>query len=205
MENKAVVINGVTVNTSDPESMYEGWLTVEKMARSICWKHMQAYGSRNGNEIEDLMQQAYITYDRVVKSYNPDISDNISTFLYCSIRDDLKYLYQTTDKTRMLEECDSLSKKHYEEEESASEDEYVKGGDAREEAEEKLQNSELKAALDEILADLDEKDKETLKKLVNGVKIDNKSKKQALKAARTAILAANDDLKAILRDYATYI
>lgn len=203
--DRAVMINGILVSPSDPESMYAGWLSVERLAKDLAWKHARDYGLRNGLEMDDMLQQAYLTYDRVVRTFDPSRS-NFLTFLACSIRDDFKYINQATNKTRMLEECESLDAKHYKhDDDSNSEAEYIPGGDSKDEAEESLARQDLKEALQKAFEVLEDEDYDAIQKLSSGDKLTPAVKRRALKAARLAILSADDDVKEVLREFASYI
>lgn len=202
--SKAVTINGVTVHIDNPDEMYAGWQTVEKMASKICWEHVNRYGLRNGQEFDDLMQTAYITYDRVMKYYDYNKSDNIVLYLYRCIKDDLKDIY--INRTRILDECDSLNQKCDDGEGNTQElYNYIEMGNARTEAEENLEKDELKQAFRIVYEKISADDAIILRKLLNGDEIDIKSKKKALKAARMAILSLDDEQKEIFRNFASYL
>lgn len=204
---RAVIVNGITVRPSDPESMLRGWQSVAKLASDIVWKHVKLYGLRDGHEVDDLMQQAYITYDRVVRTFDSRISNNYVGYFHKSLREDLRFLYRTGDKDIRLEECDSLNRRHYDDsaDDSETEEAYIPGGDAMEEAESRLEQDELQETLQSLFTKLDNDDREAIQMMLNGEKIDSTTKRKALKAARMAILSANAEQKDILKHYISYI
>ena len=204
--SKAVTINGITVHIDNPDEMYAGWQTVEKMASKICWEHISKYGKKSDCEFDDLMQTAYLAYDRVIKLYDPAISKDIVKYLYCCIRDDLKMLYDPAHRSRILDECDSLNQKCDDGEGNTQElYNYIEMGNSRDEAEENLEKDELKQAFRIVYEKISVDDAIVLRKLLNGDEIDIKSKKKALKAARMAILSLDDEQKEIFRNFASYL
>ena len=203
---QAVMINGIRVQPDDPASMWAGWETVERMANKLCWDHVYIFGLRNGLTFDDLMQEAYLQYDRVIRTYDSNVSDNIITYLKCTIRDYLKFIYDRNDKNRTLDEAISIDKRHYDDDgNKVKESEFIPGGDSREEAEDALEAEELAGALQKAIGKLSNADKQTLQAIKNGEKVPAASKQKALKAARLAILSADEDTKEIIRAYAPYI
>lgn len=203
---QAVMVNGVKVQPDDPESMFAGWKTVEKLASKMIWDYVNVNGLRNGYTFDDLMQEIYLLYDRVIKIYDYDTNDSFVAFLIYSTREYLKTLYDTNDKNRTLEECISIDKAHYDDDGSkVKEAEFIPGGDAREEAEDALQASELKSAMDSIIGKLSSDDRQALQAIKKGEKVPSATKTKALRAARLAILSADEETKEIVRAYAPYI
>lgn len=201
----SVVLNGINVCPDDPESMLAGWKSVEKLAGQICNNFMKTNGLRKGMTMEDIMQEAYITYDHVIRTYDSEKLDIIG-YLYGSIVNELKLSQQVNGKTQALEECISIDKAHYDDYgDKVKEAEYIPGGNSRDEAEEHLEAEELSVALQKAIGKLSSADKATLQAIKNGEKVPAASKRQALRAARLAILNADDDTKEIIRAYAPYI
>ena len=163
-----IELNGIMIDTANPDDMYAGWQTVEKMAWHVIARFKKTHDLRHGMTDDDLYQICYIAYhDTLHRFEQKDMK--LTNYIY-----NMMYWYlQNTNKNGTGIELSTLTSLDELLTEDEEDDFYsiLSGGDAREEAEDALESEELKSFVEKVLAEMSDKDQRRLK----GYYIDGKS------------------------------